>query len=146
MNDIPLLQKGLFDTDANGVVHLLANRCERCVRVYFPRRAYCAQCSGSKLTDIRLSRQGRVCGFSLIGRKPAAAVIDPPYIQADVEMPEGVHVFTVLDQCAYAEVTIGMPVEVYVGEVNSPEGDGKALAYRFKPVAAAAQLELGHEA
>lgn len=136
MTTIPPLQQGLFEPDAAGHPRLLANRCPACNRAFFPRRSYCGQCGAPGLQDLPLAGRGQVHSFSLIDRKSKIAVIDAPYVQAEVRMPEGVHVFTVLDQCAAAEVRIGMDVEMYVGEVNAPGGEGKALAYKFRPVAA----------
>lgn len=134
MSMVPPLQKGLFKFTEDGLPRLLANRCTHCDRIFFPRRTFCGQCCAPDLQDIELSARGRVHCFSLIDRKPKAAVIEPPYLQAEVAMPEGVHVFTVLDHCTASDVHIGMEVEVYVDEVNAPGGSGKAMAYKFKPV------------
>lgn len=139
MTTILPLQQGLFENDERGSPRLLANRCTDCDRVFFPRRAFCGKCGSPKLQDVSLSGHGKVYGYSLIDRKPKIAVIDPPYVQAEVAMPEGVHVFTVLDQCAPSDVCIGMEVEMYVDEVNAPGGEGKALAYKFRPSASHAQ-------
>lgn len=136
MTTILPLQQGLFENDEGGTPRLLANRCPDCDRMFFPRRSFCGVCGSPKLHDVKLAGRGTVLCFSLIDRKPKLAVIDPPYVQAEVVMPEGVHVFTVLDQCAPPEVRIGMHVEMYVAEVNAPSGEGKALAYKFRPATA----------
>lgn len=133
MSTIPPLQEGLFENDAAGVPRLLANRCAACDRVFFPRRSYCGQCGGADLQPLQLAGRGRVYSHSLIDRKQKIAVIEPPYVQAEIAMPEGVHVFTVLDQVKPGAVQVGMDVEMYVGEVNSPAGEGKVRAYKFKP-------------
>jgi uncharacterized OB-fold protein len=127
------LQQGLFEHGPEGAPRLLASRCAACDRVFFPRRAYCGQCSASGLEAITLAARGQVHSFSVIDRKQKIAVVNPPYVQAEVRMPEGVHVFTVLDQCGTADVRIGMEVEVYVDEVPAPSGEGKVLAYKFRP-------------
>jgi uncharacterized protein len=129
------LQEGLFDYDDNGAPRLMANRCDACERVFFPRRTFCSRCGAASLRGIYLGATGSVYGYSIVDRKPKHAVIDPPYIEAEVRMPEGVHVFTVLEGCPMSEVRIGMEVELFVGEVNGPRGVGKALAYKFCPVA-----------
>jgi len=131
--NMPPLQEGLYAI-VDGSPHLLANRCDTCDRVFFPRRQYCGRCSSPTLRDIPLSRQGTLHAWSLIDRKPKLSVIDPPYVQADVAMPEGVHVFTVLAPCDGAQLNVGMPVEMYVGEVKAPAGTGHVHAYMFRPV------------
>jgi uncharacterized OB-fold protein len=136
MTTHPPLQQGLFEPDTSGTPRLLASRCTACARVFFPVRTYCGKCGASGLQQLQLGGRGRIHSFSVIDRKPKLAVIDAPYVQAEVVLPEGVHVFTVLDQCAPCEVRVDMEVEMYVGEVNAPTGGGKALAFKFRPVTA----------
>ncbi len=133
MSDLPPLQEGLY-ADVDGVPRLLANRCDACDRVFFPRRQYCGRCSSPALRDLPLSVRGSLNAWSLIDRKPKVAVIDPPYLQAEVAMPEGVNVFTVLDGCEAAELRIGLPLEMVVAEVPAPAGEGRVAAYKFRPV------------
>ena len=135
MPQMPPLQEGLY-TVLDGAPQLIANRCDACSRVFFPRRQYCGRCSSPALRDIALSRRGSLHAWSLIDRKPKLALIDPPYVQADVSMPEGVHVFTVLHPCDASQLSVGMPLEVYLGDVPSPDGNGRVEAYMFRPVAA----------
>ncbi|MGN5478721.1 hypothetical protein ACTMU2_21965 [Cupriavidus basilensis] len=61
-------------------------------------------------------------------------MIDPPYVQAEVAMPEGVHVFTVLRECETTQLRAGLPVEMFVGEIPGPGGEGMVHAYMFRPV------------
>lgn len=135
MTSILPLQQGLFEAADGGSQRLIANRCSHCQRVFFPRRAYCGVCGATGLQDLRLAGRGKVYSFSIIDRKSKVSVIDPPYVQAEVAMPEGVHVFTVLDHCKTADVRIAMEVEMYVDEVPAPGGAGKVLAYKFRPIA-----------
>lgn len=134
MPDLPPLQEGLYAT-INGETHLMASACDTCERVFFPRRQYCGRCSSPTLRDQPLSRTGTLHAFTLIDRKPKLAVIDPPYVQAEVALPEDVHVFTVLGNCKPTELQIGMPLEVYLAPVPAPGGDGQVQAYLFRPVA-----------
>lgn len=134
MPNLPPLQEGLYAA-IDGEPRLMANTCDACARVFFPRRQYCGRCSSPALRDHPLSRRGSLHAFSLIDRKPKLAVIEPPYVQAEVAMPEGVHVFTVLGGCDYAQLRIGMPLEMYLTEVPAPGGEGKVEAYMFRLVA-----------
>jgi uncharacterized OB-fold protein len=131
------LQKGLYAQDEAGHYHLLACHCAVCELTFFPQRKYCGKCGSSEMASSNLSRRGTVYSFSLIDRKSKVAIIEPPYLQIEVEMPEGVHVFSVLDQCDLDAVQIGMEVEVYVGTVKQDEDGNDVLTYKFKPVAAA---------
>jgi uncharacterized OB-fold protein len=44
MPETPALQQGLHAV-VDGAPRLLANRCDGCDRVFFPRRQYCGRCS-----------------------------------------------------------------------------------------------------
>ena len=129
------LQEGLFSQDAAGKYHLVATRCPECALTFFPHRKYCGKCGSSDVKEVALSDQGKVYTFSVVDRKSKYTLIEPPYIQAEVQMPEGIRVFTVLDQCKPEQVSIGMPVEVYVGTVKKNADGTEVIAYKFKPVA-----------
>lgn len=134
MSELPPLQEGLHAL-FEGEPRLLANRCDACERVFFPRRQYCGRCASPVLREVTLSRRGRIHAWSLIDRKPKYAVIDPPYVQAEVAMPEGVHVFTVLEGADPAMLRFDQPVEVHLAEVPAPQGEGRVKAYVFRTVA-----------
>lgn len=129
------LQEGLFAQGSDGKYHLIASHCKACELTFFPRRKYCGKCGSSDMDEIGLSDCGKVHTFCLIDRKSKFAIIEPPYIQAEIEMPEGVHVFTVLDKCDPQTVTIGMAVQVYVEKVKQDEEGNDVVAYKFRPVA-----------
>jgi uncharacterized OB-fold protein len=129
------LQEGLFAPDGEQRYHLLANRCPSCELTFFPARKYCGKCSTEQMETITLSDRGTIYSYSLIDRKSKVALVEPPYLQVEVAMPEGVHVFSVLDQCDAHAVEIGMPVEVYVGKVKQDEDGNDIVTYKFKPVA-----------
>ena len=128
------LQEGLTQQDAYGKDHLVASRCSSCDLVFFPKRKYCGKCSSSEQQELLLGGQGTVFAFSLIDKKSQFTIIEPPYIQAEVAMPEGVHVFTVLDQCDIKSVTTGMQVQAYVGKVKEDKDGNDVVAYKFRPV------------
>ena len=132
------LQAGLYALGADGHHHLLASRCPACELTFFPRRHYCGRCGETGQLEVNLGRRGEVHSFSVIDRKSKLTWIDAPYVQAEVLMPEGVHVFTVLDRCEPVSVRIGMPVEVYVDVVRRDEQGRDVQAYKFQPADAAA--------
>lgn len=127
------LQPGLIAKDESGCDRLVASQCPHCELVFFPQRKYCGKCGRAQQQQRLLSPQGTVVGFSVIDRKSMYSMIDPPYVQAEVAMPEGVHVFTVLDQCETDAVSVGMGAEVYVGEVGIDKNGNTVEAYKFRP-------------
>lgn len=129
------LQEGLFARGSDGKYHLQATSCKSCKLTFFPKRKYCGRCGSSELDEIFLSDRGKVFTFSLIERKSMFVIFEPPYIQAEVELPEGAHVFTVLDKCDLTAVKIGMDVEVYVEKVKEDANGNDVVTYKFRPIA-----------
>jgi uncharacterized OB-fold protein len=129
------LQEGLFSQGSDGKYHLIASRCNSCKRTFFPKRKYCGKCGSPEVEIITLSDRGKVFSFTQVDRKSAYTIIEPPYIEAEVEMPEGISVFTVLDKCDPATVKFGMEVEVYVDKVKQDEQGNDIIAFKFKPAA-----------
>lgn len=133
MSDLAPLQEGLYAVE-DGAPRLLASACDACQRVFFPRRQYCGKCTRPGLRELRLASRGTLVAWSLIDRKPKLAVIEPPYVQAEVAMPEGVSVFTVLDCKRPEQLRVGQAVELFLAEVPAPGGEGRVQAYMFRPV------------
>ncbi len=129
------LQEGLFATGNDGKYHLIASRCKSCKLTFFPKRKYCGKCGSADVEVFNLRDRGKVFTFTLVDRKSAYTLIEPPYMQADVEMPEGVHVYTILDKCDLKTVNFGMEVEVYVDKVKQDEEGNDIIAFKFKPAA-----------
>ena len=129
------LQEGLFEQGSDGKYHLLASRCNACKRTFFPKRKYCGKCGSEDVQVIHLSDRGRVYSFTQVDRKSMYTIIEPPYMEAEVEMPEGVSVYTILDKCDPQTVNFGMEVEVYVEKVKQDEQGNDVIAYKFKPAA-----------
>jgi uncharacterized OB-fold protein len=76
---------------------LLGSLCQRCNRVFFPSREWCAACCEPVPQVIELSRDGVLEGFTLVHRKQAYGVLDPPYVLGEVDLPEGVRVYTTIN-------------------------------------------------
>ena len=129
------LQEGLYAADSNGKYHLVASRCKSCKLTFFPKRKYCGRCGSPDVEVFNLSDRGKVFTFSQVDRKSIYTIIEPPYMQVEVEMPEGVHIFTILDKCDPKTVDFGMEVEVYVDKVKQDEEGNDVMAFKFKPAA-----------
>ncbi len=125
------LQDDLYLIEAEQV-YLVASRCNECSRVHFPKRDYCAACATPNLSEIRLSQVGHIGAFSLIDRQPADAFIKAPYLQAEIEMPEGVSVFTVIEPPAASDLKIGMEARTILRVFETPNGQKRT--FMFQPV------------
>ncbi|MQS35888.1 Zn-ribbon domain-containing OB-fold protein [Streptomyces katsurahamanus] len=112
---------------------LLGTRCTACSSVVFPREdSFCRNpgCGGGELTEVPLSRRGRVWSYT-DGRyrPPAPYVSDPetewePYTLLAVEL--AAERMVVLGQAvpgvSVADLTVGMEVEAVPGVLNEDAG------------------------
>lgn len=124
----PDLQPGLYRL-VDGRPRLVGNRCNACGRTHFPRHSWCARCCSGELTDVPLSEHGSIGAFSWIDRQPADAFIRAPYMQAEVEYPEGVSAFSVIEAVP-GEIETGMAAEVVLRTYDTPDGPRRAFAFR----------------
>ncbi|MEU3501361.1 zinc ribbon domain-containing protein [Streptomyces hundungensis] len=136
-------------TDAQGQdFRLLGTRCAACSTVFFPREdAFCRNpgCAGGELTEVPLSRRGRVWSYTDARyRPPAPYVSDPhaewePYVLVAVEL--AAEHMVVLGQAApgvgVADLAVGMEVEVVAGVLDEDAGT-TWTTWHWRPVGVAA--------
>ena len=125
---VPDLQVGLYKV-VDGRVRLIGNRCNHCGRMHFPRHQWCAKCCSPDLEDVGLNENGRIRAFSWIDRQPADAHIQAPYMQAEIEFPEGVSVFSVVE-ARPGDLAIGDNVELALRDFDTPKGPRRAYVFR----------------
>ena len=131
------LNERLFRLDeATGKPHLIASRCSQCGYIFFPRRTLCAACGSGGLEETVLSGGGRIWSYSVAYQAPPGAVVRPPYVIAQVELPERVLVFALITDCAPEEARIGMEVEITPVKVAADDEGRDIMAFAFRPVAA----------
>ncbi|MFI1445192.1 Zn-ribbon domain-containing OB-fold protein [Streptomyces fructofermentans] len=108
---------------------LLGTRCSVCAAVFFPREDVLCRapaCPGGELTEVPLSRRGRVWSYSDSRyRPPPPYVSDPeldwsPYALAAVELEaEGIVVLgQTVPGLTVADLAVGMEMEVVPGVLN----------------------------
>lgn len=91
---------------------LLIQRCTQCSVPRHPPRPMCPGCNSLSWDTVESTGRGQVYSF-VMPRHPSYPWFDYPYIAVLVELDEGVRLVSNLCGIAPAEVTIGMPVEVF---------------------------------
>ena len=76
---------------------LVGSQCQKCKRVYFPSRKWCAACLEPTCEEVELNREGTLVSFSLVDRKTAYTIVEPPYVLGEVLLPEGPHIYTTIN-------------------------------------------------
>ena len=69
-------------------------------------------------------------------QKPKFAIVEPPYLMGEVDLPEKVVIYSLLTQGRYKELKIGGEVELTAVKVREEEREGKRVAvfgYAFRP-------------
>ncbi|MCX4821651.1 zinc ribbon domain-containing protein [Streptomyces sp. NBC_01142] len=128
---------------------LLGTRCLECSSVFFPREdSFCRNpaCAGGELSEVPLSKRGRVWSYT-DGRyrPPAPYVSDPeaewePYTLLAVELEA--ERMVVLGQAVpgvrVADLEVGMEVEVVPGVLNEDKDTGTVwTTWHWRPVGVA---------
>jgi uncharacterized OB-fold protein len=93
---------------------LLVQRCPECGhRQHYPR-AMCGHCAAEPDWE-PVSGLGTVYTYTVIRQMGASPFRDElPYVVAMIELDEGVRMMSNVTGCAPGDVSIGMPVEVYM--------------------------------
>ncbi|MAZ15949.1 MAG: OB-fold domain-containing protein [Oricola sp.] len=98
---------------ANGEIAL--PKCDSCGKFHFFPRVVCPHCHETALSWRRASGRGEVYTTTVVRRRSEQG---GDYNICMVELEEGVRMMSRVEGIAPADVTIGMAVTVYVGEID----------------------------
>jgi uncharacterized OB-fold protein len=110
---------------------LLIQCCTNCELLRHPPRPMCPRCNSLQWHPVQSSGRGTVFSF-VMPQHPTYPWFEYPYIVVLVDLDEGVRLVSNLRRVAPADVTIGMPVEVFFETFD----DGLVLA-QFQPAVSA---------
>ena len=134
-----LLGEGLF-TPGLGDGRLIATHCRSCGDYFFPRSFTChnPDCEGREVEDVPLSPTGKVATCSAMSYPPpppyvAAADYEPIPVVA-VEMPEGITIIGMMEDCSPDEVHIGMDVKTVVTALYTRKDGEELIGWKFRRV------------
>jgi uncharacterized OB-fold protein len=127
--EITSLTKPFWEAAKRG--ELLLQRCVRCGYYQWYPRPSCHKCGSLNLEWARSSGLGRVYSFTVIrrvvGNSPDFAY-DIPFVVAEIDLDEGVRLYSNIVDVKPEDVRIGMRVRVKF-EDTSPE----IHLYKFRP-------------
>ena len=94
-------------------------------------------CQNGDLETITLSRTGKLYSYTIDWNKPPGDYKGPepfqPFAVGLVELPEGVRILSVLSDCDFEQLSIGMDLELQVEELCEDEEGNSVVTYKFKP-------------
>ena len=81
------IEKEWFSEDEEGPA-LIASRCDACERVFFPKKKVCLECFDGNLSQVLLSKTGKLHTYSLSVMGPAD--MGKSYVMGFIDLPEGI--------------------------------------------------------
>ena len=93
--------------------------CTNCNKHIFFPRVHCPHCYSSSLEWREATGKGTVYSTTVVYRKPERG---GDYNVALIDLSEGVRMMSRVEGIAPAEISIGMPVTAFVGDVDGAPG------------------------
>ena len=112
---------------------LLGTRCNRCGETFFPKRAYCANCTSSEMKEIALSETGTLITFTIVRAVPPGSVMVAPYGLGIVETPEEARVTAAIESPDLDSLHIGMTMHMALKKVKEDEEGNHIMSFIFRP-------------
>ena len=112
---------------------LLGSRCQQCGEHFYPPRYVCLNCYHEGLEEVALSTRGELYTFTIARAALPGTLMTPPYVIAQVRLPEGVSVATVLTDVDPETVRIGMPLELVVEKASVDSEGNDVMTFKFRP-------------
>jgi uncharacterized OB-fold protein len=110
-----------------------AGKCRKCGKIFFPPRLVCNNCGHREFETVKLSDEGKVVSFTVTRVAPQPFLLQQPYVNAIIELADGVRLTTQVVDCLPEEVAIGKPVRIVFRKVQE-EGKSGILCYGYKVV------------
>ena len=119
------------------MVYLQGTKCRDCGEVFFGKAVACQLCQSEALETVSLSRAGKLYSYTINWNKPPGDYKGPepfqPFAVGLVELPEGLRIISVLSDCDFEQLSIGMGLELQVEELYEDEEGNSVVTYKFKP-------------
>jgi uncharacterized OB-fold protein len=131
------IKEGLFKLPSDEEPgSLLGSKCQACGEYFHPPRVVCANCYSEDLHEVGLSRRGWIYSFTIGRTAYPGTPVTPPFITAQVELPEKLQVLSLITGLNVDKVKIGMEVELCFWKAGENEEGNELIAYAFRPVSA----------
>ena len=113
---------------------LVGSRCPNCDDHFYPPRYVCLSCYKEGLEEVALSTRGELRTFTVARMSLPGSLVAAPYVIAQVQLPEGVAVATVLTDVDPEAVRIGMALELTVERASKDSEGNDVMTFKFRPV------------
>lgn len=129
------LEEAWFKKTPDGI-RLVGSTCLSCKKTFFPKKKICPECFEGHLIEDTLSNRGKLHAYAMSVMGPPTMEI--PYVQAYVDLPEGIKLFSLLKDWEPIDETlkIGMDMEMVIDKISVDSAGDDILGYKFRPLKA----------
>jgi len=110
---------------------LEAGKCTACGELHFPPRAVCRKCGAREFATEVLPSRGKVITCTVVDIPPAEFDDQKPYVNAIVELTNGVRLTCMVAEAPPDEVDIGTEVELVFRRLRCGR-EWEVLQYGYK--------------
>jgi uncharacterized OB-fold protein len=110
---------------------LEAGKCTACGEIHFPPRAVCRKCGAREMATEVLPSRGKVVTCTTVDIPPAEFDDQKPYVNAIVELTNGVRLTCMVAEAPPDEVDIGTEVELVFRRLRCGR-EWEVLQYGYK--------------
>jgi hypothetical protein len=111
--------------------YLVASRCRKCGKYFFPTRFICLNCGQQTLEEVPLKGKGKVSTYTIVHQQLPGALVTPPYAIANILMEEGCQVQTVMTE-GWDHLDVDMGVDVYFEKIREDAEGNELIVYKFR--------------
>ena len=115
--------------------YLIGGKCTSCGKVTFPKTYVCSVCmTEGSIEEVPLGTRGVIDTFTVIHVAPLG--FRAPYVQAFVNLPEGLRIFSLITGCdpLQNDLKDGSEVELVIEKIREDEKENDLIGYKFRPV------------
>ena len=133
------LKEGLWTEPSSGEEpRLIGSKCEVCGELFFPKKekGWCVHCHKRGLSDVKLSREGKIATFSVVMQQPGGGFYKGPipFSFGCVDLPEGLRIETLFSTEDFNELEIGKDVELVIEKLCDDDDGNEVLTFKFRPI------------
>ena len=110
---------------------LEAGKCTACGEIHFPPRAVCRKCGAREMETEVLPSRGKVVTCTTVDIPPAEFDDQKPYVNAIVELTNGLRLTCIVAEAPPDEVDIGTEVELVFRRLRCGR-EWEVLQYGYK--------------
>lgn len=134
------IKEGLWTTPVipDEKPQLIGSKCNECGEIFFPKKdkGWCVHCNNQSLSDVTLSREGKIVSFSVVMQQPGGGFYKGPvpYSYGCIDLPEGLRIESLFTTDDYDKLEVDGKVELVIEKLYDDDEGNEVMAFKFRPV------------